>query len=1138
MTDTTSEPIALISERTGALRALRASVPTWRSQIDTDRQASLTLLDQITAVYLAGLAFAELQRERQSIRLATDRRRVHANSAIFESRFNETLLPLESKGMPLPNRSAMTTAGQSLQQSNPVLAQLLASPDNALRILDGDLQSIENRIRSVPHVKSSWFGRGIRRKQLATHTQHAVEAGACGQLATKKLLEELDTYDRENQSEWESEQALRSLVADAEESRRHVNQLAQRHIADLNSHVDREACALARHWQQADTVISQRYPTWEDPRWERWQAPSEAEVRPHIRLGTLEFREGTHHASLSLLWPFPAKQSLLLLANAASKTAVRSSLTSIALRALTCVPPGRMRLRFIDPVMRAATFAPFFTLQSTAPELIGERTACDAEDISRVLKELDDQVARVQQDYLRGQYDDLEAYNRAVGEIAEPYYVLFVADAPHGLSHTSAERLANLYESGPACGVYVVTMVDVDEAVPHGSGLTRITATAMTVDCARNTGVRPNKHFKDLSGAPVRLEPAPSARTTDGPFAAILKRIALEAPAARKVVVPFDRMFETAAKAGIIDRRFQLQQPSTWWSANSANGLSVPVGRTGATDLQLLRFDDSTAHALIIGRVGSGKTRFAYVMLSGLCLQYSPDELEVTILDYKEGADYALYSNPSAPLPHLATTGINTDREFGLAVLQRLESERQRRQALFTALSVDATQNTEITNIAQYRAVTGQSLPRHVLLIDEFQVLVAQQDKIGLEAVGALEQLVRLGRSAGMHVVLATQTLAGLSHLNGLFGQFAAKIAFMCEAADASRLFGDNNTEPRTLERPGEAIYNANQGNKDSNRRFQTALLGTNNDGAAEQVAAGIAQRGPRSRPSSVYDGSRLPTLREHAQRLAGSTQPTLLFGDSPSLFPPIEVSLSRRNAQNLVVLGGMASFRYNAALVAAQCVLIGQSSAAVSAIDFGEGQQWSEPPLQPTDPERFRYSHAARLELPSSLIPTFDRVPRLTSVDPAEVAELLRQAVESIPERRERAKHGEVAPWFIVLHEVDLAPELQKKPGYRDPDPREPNALLSKLLNEGGAARIHLLLSASHLVGLQRVIERDALAASVNYRISFGLGSSDNHAFLGQDPAGAVRPGRGFLVDQQRSIGSAFRPCIGLPIPSRTSTP
>jgi hypothetical protein len=216
------------------------------------------------------------------------------------------------------------------------------------------------------------------------------------------------------------------------------------------------------------------------------------------------------------------------------------------------------------------------------------------------------------------------------------------------------------------------------------------------------------------------------------------------------------------------------------WGGDAADGLGTIVGHDGDTPL-VLRFNDLTPHWLVGGRSGAGKTAFLINVLYGLGARYSPAEMSLYLLDFKEGVSFAEFvptRRDRTWLPHARAVGVESDREYGLAVLRELDGEMTRRSVAYKRAGV-----TRFADLRQVAAEEGQRkpMPRILCVVDEFQVLLAGNDPIATEAVMLLESLARKGRSYGIHLILASQTVLGVEALyakrDSIFGQFPVRIA-------------------------------------------------------------------------------------------------------------------------------------------------------------------------------------------------------------------------------------------------------------------------------------------------------------------------------------------------------------------------
>ncbi|MDX8360746.1 type VII secretion protein EssC [Cytobacillus sp. IB215316] len=162
-------------------------------------------------------------------------------------------------------------------------------------------------------------------------------------------------------------------------------------------------------------------------------------------------------------------------------------------------------------------------------------------------------------------------------------------------------------------------------------------------------------------------------------------------------------------------------------------------------------------HGLIAGMTGSGKSEFIMTFILSLAVNYHPDEVAFILIDYKGGGMANSFSN----LPHLAGTITNLDGAAVNRSLISIQSELKRRQAIFSETST----KLDISNIdiykyqKLYREGKVEEPLQHLFIIsDEFAELKTQQPEF-------MEQLVsaaRIGRSLGIHLILATQKPSGV----------------------------------------------------------------------------------------------------------------------------------------------------------------------------------------------------------------------------------------------------------------------------------------------------------------------------------------------------------------------------------------
>ncbi len=220
---------------------------------------------------------------------------------------------------------------------------------------------------------------------------------------------------------------------------------------------------------------------------------------------------------------------------------------------------------------------------------------------------------------------------------------------------------------------------------------------------------------------------------------------------------------------------------------------------------------------MIAGKTGSGKSSLLHTLICNLALHYSPDEVQFYLVDFKKGVEFKTYA--SHELPHARIIGIESDREFGISVLERLDRILSERGEKFRTVNAQ--------DVKSYRkARPDEHMPRMLLIVDEFQEFFVEDDQLSAAANLLLDRLVRQGRAFGIHVLLGSQTLGGAYSLaRSTLGQVAVRIALQCSESDAHLILSEENSAARLLTRPGEAIYNDSNGLLEGNHPFQIAWL-------------------------------------------------------------------------------------------------------------------------------------------------------------------------------------------------------------------------------------------------------------------------------------------------------------------------
>ncbi|MAB72886.1 MAG: hypothetical protein CMJ54_10320, partial [Planctomycetaceae bacterium] len=438
------------------------------------------------------------------------------------------------------------------------------------------------------------------------------------------------------------------LEADAVEA--HAAALAAEHdrhqdaVETLKTAADTRWSTLERRWfeglgrdvgrlSEIRDDLDTRFPDFGDPVWKTWSPPDVAP--PAIHLGRLRFdrtavddgppadpRLATDHPTtfdLPAMISLPSRASLQIDVDPDHRTEGLELLRAAMLRILATVPPGKARFTILDPVGLGQNFAGFMHLEDELPGLVGERIWTEPRQIEQKLTDITEHMETVIQKYLRNEFESIDAYNLAAGEIAEPYRFLVIADFPANFNDESARRLASILQSGPRCGVFTLILRDRRGEVPEKFDVADIDREAVTIRSTRNGMRFEAEGLEDLDFEPANGPP-------DDLLIEMAHRVGRAALDAGKVEVPF----ETIAPS-----------PDQFWTGSTEKKVSVALGRAGATRLQTIELGVGTAqHALVAGKTGSGKSTLLHAFITNLACWYSPDEVEFYLVDFKKGVEF------------------------------------------------------------------------------------------------------------------------------------------------------------------------------------------------------------------------------------------------------------------------------------------------------------------------------------------------------------------------------------------------------------------------------------------------------------------------------------------------------------------
>jgi S-DNA-T family DNA segregation ATPase FtsK/SpoIIIE len=571
-------------------------------------------------------------------------------------------------------------------------------------------------------------------------------------------------------------------------------------------------------------------------------------------------RIGAGYLPTAQSWTFPVgvplldRSHLYIDSSSNTRSIAETLVETLLLRVVRYFRPGLVRLHVWDAAQFAGRLPGLYPLTTA-----GLLTVHKPTQLKGLLEGLAEYSSRVHTGVLATGYPSLAAHAADTGERVEPWTVVALLGTnsdierkdPTGvqLDRRDVNALQAVLSSGPAAGISVV-LLDLDLPI---------------------TGPHERLEFADVG------DPDGGGWTLHSSMTGQHALVVPDAP-----LPPIEVTTTCAAIANEYERQQNkvgsfddlLPPAGEWGQETSERGLITPVGFAGER-LVNLRLGDATPHALIGGPSGSGKTNLIFNWLASLCTRFSPEELELYLLDFKESVSFNLFApgQGSTGLPHARLVGVNvnTDPEFGLALLEHLSEEMKRR-----AIAAKGCQGTKVTDIEGLRAADPEGRwPRIVAVIDEAQIPLSGDRDVARRMATELDDVARRGRSFGIHVVLASQDVSGIQVLwdrPAILQQFRLRIAL----PTAAKVLATGNDAANTLP-PHNAIVNHDSGVSHGNEQVRLTRASTE---LVEEVQRALqSQYATTSSPPRVFDGDLTPTTAELVAALPTEGGPYAALG-------------------------------------------------------------------------------------------------------------------------------------------------------------------------------------------------------------------------------------------------------------------
>ncbi len=706
-------------------------------------------------------------------------------------------------------------------------------------------------------------------------------------------------------------------------------------------------------------------------------------------------------------------------------------------------------------------------------------------EIRQCLEKKYQEIENIIQNLLLHPVTNIGEYNQGK-ENPEGYQFLIFKAFPLGLREDSLVMLKQIIKNGLRAGIQVILLVDKDEL--NATELSKRQFEAFDLNQFDNIIIP-----YDFTTAQYH--------STDNKNIQNFLFHTLEEPIVQVAINYIKKSLENRTPDKVSFANF-IPAQSEWWSKNSARCVEIPFGVSENKELISLNITQESGEnsAVVIGVPGSGKSVFLHSIISNTAINYSPDELELYLMDFS-GVEFNIYAINE--LPHAKVIAPEAEREFGISVLRELKEEGSRRMAL--------CRDNEVSNIVDLREKRPDiKLPRQLVIIDEFQKLFeVENDDISREAMSIIHIIVKEFRKFGINLILATQKLADINSSILPKDMIANRIAFKCSPSDAG-LIG-MTTVPQL--KTGECIYNPELGVASANLKAQTFFISKKEiESLLKQVKNTGLQREYSKKNTTVFRSDELPKFK----RPAVDSKPlpaevNIYFGD-PIAISNVDIyaSLKKQSNDNILIIGGEAEVAQLIAITAPLSLMAAHTEKSAKFYFFNY--------MRPTD---------SQYALPSQ----YYRVPAFDTVWSAKNEETMVSLTEIKTEIEARIADENLEQLHIYLniYAFQLA-QIFKKVGKYGTDLSDAGKLLEYILNKGPLVGVFTIMQVDNAANLQQF--SDNALSYLSHRVALQMDEKDSRKIVESEVASKLfimnRPHskyRGFYFNNKNRILAKFKP-------------
>ena len=543
--------------------------------------------------------------------------------------------------------------------------------------------------------------------------------------------------------------------------------------------------------------------------------------------------------------------------NYTNKTAEKAQgrLNQLIVDILLSLPGRSFNLHFVDLAFSAQ--ASFLT-RNLDEKLYGKLIS-SPNDWNQLKDELRAKMAKSLEEY-----GDVTKYNESKSKVLVPYDVVVVTDYQKCLN--DMRDIDALFENGHKGGIYFVLMNNLDSKSDRDIDSLLALENFYQILDADSYG----NYTKD---AIIRCTPI------------------LDNPTLAKAC--FNYINEGAELPQVEAASVDYGEMTSGGFEKIDKAMVIPVGSSEQGELVDFTLNTvSHIHCFIIGQSGTGKSVFLHDVIIGAMSKYSPEELELYLMDFKiGGVEFNRYKNEKHVKALLVD---NSDIQITLEILRDISNKMRERGKLL--------RDNGVSNIVEYNQVNpDKKMPRIVFIADEchvmFPTMNSKEAKLYREISEILSKIAKEGRSQGVHLVLATQTIAQAEIPSEVINNISDFYLLKCAPGDSERLVPGSTATTSQL-KTGQVLHH----DIDNDVVFKSTYLPTKE--AFEIIKKINGKTKAFTNDQFYFVGSQIFEIDDEVKSLLAK-RTSIAFGRSiDTKMEPVIIPLRNEYADNVMLFG------------------------------------------------------------------------------------------------------------------------------------------------------------------------------------------------------------------------------------------